>query len=78
MTSQKFFQLKKPIWRKKQKKKWPRDLRPNSYKKIEKKIQKEKNSKKVSDQKKLQGQKVKRPKKFCGQKVPRPEKFQAR
>ena len=63
---------------KKKKKKWSRDLRSNSYKKIEKKIQKEKNSKKVSDQKKLQGQKVKRPKKFCGQKVPRPEKFQAR
>ena len=63
---------------KKTKKKWSRDQRSNSYKKIEKKIQKEKNSKKVSDQKKLQGQKVKRPKKFCGQEVPRPEKFQAR
>ena len=73
MTSQKFFRLKKPILAKKTKKKWSRDLRSNSYKKIEKKIQKEKNSKKISDQKKVTGTKS-----YKAKKILWPESSEAR
>ena len=74
---------KKADFGKKKQKKWSRDQRQNSYKKIEKTIQKKKKlkksfrSKKSYTDKKLQGQKSSVARKFRGQKSSRLDKLQA-